>query len=196
MKILFTVSFLALLCCGSLFADGKPQTFTLQELMQSVKSTSTITSIPTQDISTETIVVEKSTSPMDAATISKKVKLAINQLGSTIAANDQTMAKNSLIKIGKPAVASLSDALINDKRTWTRSQIARVLGKIGDQSAIPALEQTTATKYEVLNRASIEALGAIGGKKSVASLEKIKTANNDTSLSKAIEDAITKAKEK
>ena len=195
MKNLLAALFLTLVCCVSLFADGKPQTFTLQELMQSVKSTATI-SMPTQDIAKEVLDVDKSTGPMDAASISKKVKLAINQLGSTVSSNDQSMAKNRLIKIGKPAVAPLSDALINDKRTWTRCQIARVLGKIGDQSAIPALEATTSTKFEVLNKASIEALGSIGGLKSVASLEKIKAANNNNSLSQAIEDAITKAKEK
>jgi len=196
MKILFAVSFFTLICCASLFAEAKPQTFTLQELMQSVKSTATVSGADLQNMPSETFAVNESTGPMDKVSLSKKVKLAINQLGSTVASNEQTMAKNRLIKIGKPAVPQLSDALINDKRTWTRCQIAQVLGRVGDESAIPALEKTTATKFEVLNKASITALGAIGGTKSVASLEKIKATNKDTALSQAIEEAITKAKEK
>lgn len=194
MKSIFLISFFTFVCCASLFAEQKPQTFTLQEIMQSIKSTSTITAPPTQEIPTENISVEKSTEPLSEATISKKVKLAINQLGSTSASNEQTMAKNNLIRIGKPAVAQLSNALINDKRTWTRCQIARVLGKIGDNSAIAALEQASSTKFDALNRASIESLGEIGGSKSVAALEKIKASNTDTTLSKTIEDSIIKAK--
>ena len=175
-----------------------PQTFSMQELMQSIKSTETLSAIPqgVTNEAIETVSVNRSTVPMDKTTLAKKIKLAITQLGSTATSTEQSMAKNNLIRFGKQAVPQLSETLLNDKRTWTRVQIARILGNIGDKSAIPALETVSSSKFEVLNKAAIGSIGAIGGTDALASLEKIKAANTDSTISQTIEDAITKAKAK
>lgn len=126
--------------------------------------------------------------------ISQKVKSLVNKLGSTSTSTDQSFAKNQLIKLDKQAVPYLNDSIKNDKRTFTRIQIADVLGKIKDESSVPALAHSAKSPYPVLNKAAVKNLGEIGGPKAASALEQLKGVTKDKDVMKEIQNALAKIK--
>jgi len=123
-----------------------------------------------------------------------RVKLYVNKLGSTAQISDQTFGKNQLVKLGSKAVPHLNDYLLKDKRTYVRIQIARVLGIIKDELAIPSLEAAAASQYPALNKTCVEAIAGIGGRFSEESLSRIESSTKDEAILAAIKEAKEKQK--
>lgn len=126
----------------------------------------------------------------------EKAKALINKLGSTSPITDQTFAKNQLIKMDKQAVPFLNDAVQNDKRTYTRIQVANILGKMKNESSVPALAGAAKSQYPQLNMAAVKSLGEIGGPKAQAALEQLQGATKDKDVAKEIQNALAKIKGK
>ena len=125
-----------------------------------------------------------------------KVKSLMNKLGSSTPVAEQTSAKNQLIKMDKQAVPFINEAVQNDKRTYTRIQLADVLGKMKDESSVPALASTAKSQYPQLNIAAVKSLGQIGGPKSQSALEQLQGATKDKDVMKEIQNSLAKIKGK
>lgn len=124
--------------------------------------------------------------------VAQNVKKAVFNLGSTVPADKQAVARRDLIKLGVQAVPFLAFYLQNDKRTYARVQIARILGKIKDLSALPYLEETAHSKYFALNKASVMAIGDIGGPDASACLNRIRKTVISTNLLPIIDEQLSK----
>jgi HEAT repeat protein len=122
----------------------------------------------------------------DTGDIASQVKANVNRLNSTQPITIQSFGKARLIKLGAQAVPYLEDYLANDKRTYVRVQIARILGKIGDVSAIPSLEEAAKSEFNSLNKTAITALGDIGGENALQSLERLNSTTRDQECLQAI----------
>lgn len=72
---------------------------------------------------------------------------------------DAAMA--ALVRIGRPAVPPLLEALKN-KEWYVRMNAAETLGKIGDSSAIPALARAFIDRDQGVREAATEALAKMG----------------------------------
>lgn len=136
------------------------------------------------------------TKAAEKADVGEKVKGLVNKLSSTSSTSDQSMAKNQLVKMGDQAVPYLNDAVQNDKRTYTRIQIANILGKTKNESSVPALASTAKSPYPQLNIAAVKNLGEIGGPKAQSALEQLQGATKDKDVLKEIKSSLAKIKGK
>lgn len=124
----------------------------------------------------------------------KKVKILANKMGSSISMDQQSSARSQLLKMGKAAVPYLNDVVINDNRTYTRIQVANILGKIKDISSIPALEAAATSQYKLLNQTAVKNIALIGTEKAAAALGRIKSITPDLELIKTIDEALKNVK--
>ncbi len=76
---------------------------------------------------------------------------------------DEWLVKDALVRIGKPAAPALIAAL-KDRDSDVRQKAAEVLGKIDDDSAVPALKAADREHHKYLNCDFCEALGRLGAK--------------------------------
>ncbi len=76
---------------------------------------------------------------------------------------DEWLVKDALVRIGKPAAPALIAAL-KDRDSEVRQKAAEVLGKIDDDSAVPALKAADREHHKYLDCDFCEALGRLGAK--------------------------------
>jgi hypothetical protein len=128
----------------------------------------------------------------DKGDIAQQVKVNVNRLNSTSQMTEQSFGRNRLLALGAKAVPYLTQYLKDDKRTYVRVQIARILGKIGDETAIPSLEESAQSQYNALNKNAITAIGDIGGENGLGSLNRLKAITTDPECVEAINASIEK----
>jgi HEAT repeat protein len=110
----------------------------------------------------------------------------IDQLGSAVPMVQQTLAKNKLEKLGVKVLPVLHEALLNDKRIYVRVQCAQILGRIGDASSVPVLEEAFGQKYMTVKQSVTRGLGAIASKESRAALARLSKQTTDSALKELI----------
>jgi HEAT repeat protein len=76
---------------------------------------------------------------------------------------DEWLVKDALVRIGKPAVPPLIAAL-KDSDSDVRQKAAEALGRIDDDSAVPALKAADREHHVCFNCDFCEALGRLGAK--------------------------------
>ena len=94
-----------------------------------------------------------------------KIDPAIQDLINNLSSSDEILrihSRESLVKIGKPAVPQLVEALMRGNH-WLRWEAAKTLGEIGDPTAAPALVE--ALKDEQFDVQWLAAAGLIKMKK-------------------------------
>jgi len=124
--------------------------------------------------------------------LTKRIKILINKLDSTIPISEQEYAKSELAKIGKDGLQELHKYLLKDKRTYVRVQIAFILGAIKDESSIKFLAEAGKSQYKALTKACVISLGKIGGEKSLEALKKLRKFTKDEEIIQIIDDNIKK----
>ncbi len=101
--------------------------------------------------------------------LQRKIDREISQLGT----GDQFKALNVLIKIGKPAVPALIEALQDQSNPFTRRwEAAKALGVIKDEGAVEPLIKAMSDENEVVRRVTAEALGKLGDTRAIPVLKK------------------------
>ena len=95
----------------------------------------------------------------------KKVTDLVNKAGDASA----PAGKDDLVKLGKPAVPKLIEALKSDS-TFARATTAEALGEIGDPKAVDPLIASLKDDDERLRASAAYALGALGDAKAVEPL--------------------------
>ena len=101
--------------------------------------------------------------------LQRKIDREISQLGT----GDRFKALNVLIKIGKPAVPALIEALQDQSNPFTRRwEAAKALGAIKDERAVEPLIKAMSDENEVVRRVTAEALGRLGDKRAIPVLKK------------------------
>jgi HEAT repeat protein len=118
--------------------------------------------------------------------------MLVNKLGSTTPVTEQSVAENQLVKLGQSAVPLLNAHLRDDRRTYARIRIAFILGRLKDESSLPALVEAAGSEYVALQRAAVRSIVAIGGPRAKQSLMTLRKAARSPELSKEIDDALAK----
>lgn len=121
-----------------------------------------------------------------------RVRMLVNKLGSTTPVTEQSVAENQLVKLGQSAVPLLNAHLRDDRRTYARIRIAFILGRLKDESSLPALVEAAGSEYVALQRAAVRSIVAIGGPRAKQSLMTLRKAARSPELSKEIDDALAK----
>jgi len=102
---------------------------------------------------------------------------AVDSLIQDLYHGDLEVRKNATITLGnfhiKRAVEPLTGILEDDESNAVRSEAARSLGKIGDETAIEQLISALEDSEESVRKAAVEALGNIGDKRAVEPLIRI-----------------------